>query len=392
VGVGGEFGKYYPKERSTPTFFSLKYRRYIMAFKVKRSTVKKAAKAGVKVIEKLPQVEAFRESLAKEPIETIAKTCYAMARSRKRIEGVTGVNLMPVKARTTAIEGQALNDVTLSSTMYMFRPPRKRVDDAVKYCMKRTVSQDLDGILDGQMVFDIDVLDAKPVKNNPGNSSDYSPISVKKAFDNYLEGRLRKFNTDPSEYAIANAEQGTIHVKSLSSELTIANLYGTGCFLDIYELVPQHNLGPSTYVSAVEATGAMSPLWTYATGLNQTDMMEDTPSERSLGMVPSNSTYWQRTWKVVKHVKVNMTGNSVHRHKSFYEINKTVSYPELDQFSPDGGKFAGWNPTYMIVFRGAPSAGNLAAASQIRYTCDMQLNYEATPDRQNKVIVFNVDT
>lgn len=366
------------------------------SFKVKRAMksriVKKGAKTVMDAVKKLPQVEAYRETLAKEPIETIAKICYAAARGRKRVEGATGLSLVPTSARTVAIEGQALNDVTTSTNMYMYRPPRKRVDDAVKYCMKRTVSQDVTGLANAQTVIDVNVLDAKPVENNPGTSADYTPISIEKAFNNYLEGRLRVFNTDPSEYAIANAQQGNIHVKSLSAELTIANLYGTGCMLDIYELVPQHTLGPTTYVNATQASGAMSPLWTYAEGLNQTDMLEDTPSERSLGMVPSNSTYWQRTWKVVKRVKVNMTGNSVHRHKSFYEINKTVSYPELDQFSTKGGKFAGWNPTFMLVFRGTPSAGELAAASQIRYTCDIQLNYEATPDRQNKVIVYDGNT
>lgn len=398
MGVGGEFGKYYPKEHSTPTFFSFKYRRYIMAFKVKRKTVKKGAKLVADAVKRLPQVEAFRESLAKEPIEGIAKICYAAVRNRKRVEGALGLSLIPSDARDVAIDGQAVSDVTMSANMYMYRPPRKRVPDMMKFVMKRTVEDNIEGAANEQAVFDINMLDAKPVKDNPGNSSDYTPLSIGGAFGSFLEGRFRQNPTGAGgndTYFTANTTQTSLHFKSLSSELTISNLHSTGLMLDIYELIPQFNIGPSTYSTSggtKYATGYMSPTWTFGQGILHTDSTEDTMTNLSLGANPGNSTYFQRTWKVIKKVRVNMTGNSVHRHKSFYEINKTVSYPEWDQFSPDGGKFAGWNPTYMIVMRGTPNASSQSASTRVRYNCDLQLNYEASPDKQNKVIVYDANT
>lgn len=343
-----------------------------------------------KEVAKLPEVQKFRESLANEPIETLTTMSEKIAKSRKRVEGATGLSLIPTDTRQVSISGNASNDFTTSANMYMFRPPRKRVDDAVKYVMKRSVTNSLTSSANANAVYDINILDGKPVKLNPDSNSDYTPMSVKRAFDNYLEGRTYKGATG----FLARKEQSSIHVKSLSIDLTISNLYATGVLVDVYELVPQFDLGPTSYDSENIAVGYMSPYWTCTEGLSTFNVQQtdDALNVLDLAFVPNNSTYFQRCWKKVKHLRLNIQANGVHRHKSIHQINKTITYQEMAQISDDGGKIAGWNPTFLIVQRGIPTAGEQAATSSIRYSCNIQLNYEATPDRQAKVIVFDDNT
>ena len=345
-----------------------------------------------KEVAKLPQVQKFRESLASEPIETIAKLAQEASKQKKRVEGATGLNLMPVGARKAAISGTASNDFTTSTSMYMFRPPRKRVDDAVRYAMKRSVTNTQIGAVNENNVYDINILDAKPVKNNPDTSSDYTPMSVKRAFDNMLLGNTTE--SADSTATVAKVAQSDLHVKSLSVDLTLSNLYATGVLIDVYELVPQFDLGPTEYSTENYSAGYMSPYWCCIKGIQGAKVIQtdDTLETLDLAFVPSNSTYFNRCWKTVKHLRLNMSANSVHRHKSVYEINKTVTWQQMDQVSGDGGKFAGWNPTFLIVQRGIPVAGEQAAANSIRYSCNIQLNYEATPDKQAKVIVYDENT
>lgn len=340
----------------------------------------------------LDKFEKMRENIANEPITEIARLAFEAASRRKRVEGATGTNLMPLDTRQAAISSDAAKAITTSASMYMYRTPRKKVEDAVKYVMKRSTSQQNTGSVDAVKVYDINILDAKPVKLNPNTDLDYSNMSVQRAFDNYLLGKTQEYLSDnPHEAKLA---QSNVHVKSLSIELTFSNLYDSGVMLDVYELVPQHSLGPSSYINESYSVGYMSPLWTYIQGMDTDNVIQtdDVLSHSNLAAKPSNSTVYNRTWKEVKHLRLNLAGSTVHRHKSFYEINKTVTFQELDQFSDDGGKFAGWNPTFLVLQRGVPTAGEQAAANSVRYACNIQLNYEATPDRQSKVIVFDSNT
>lgn len=345
-----------------------------------------------KAVNKLPEVQKFRESLANEPIETLVNLAEKAAKSRKRVEGATGLSLIPTDTRQVSISAKAANDFTTSANMYMYRPPRKRVEDAMKYVMKRSVTGTSTGDVNVNSIYDLNILDAKPVKDNPGSDSDYTPMSIERAFNNYLEGRTY-INSGGSGF-LARTEQADIHVKSLTIDLTFSNLYSTGVLIDVYELVPQFDLSSSTYESANYAPGYMSPYWTCTEGVSSSNVQQtdNTLAVTNLAFIPSNSTYFQRCWKKVKHLRLNMQSNGVHRHKSVHQINKTVTYQQMAQVSDDGGKFAGWNPSFLIIQRGIPTAGEQASASSIRYSCNIQLNYEATPDKQNKVIVFDSHT
>ena len=355
------------------------------------TTMKKTSTSLQTKADKLVKNNKLRETIAQEPIVAILKIAADEARKRKRVEGATGINLMPTDTREASISSDAVGDITMSASAYMYRTPRKNVDDVVKYQMNRAITHEVNSSADSAGIYDINILDARAVESNPNSGDDYSHLTIEKAFNKLLLGETK--DKDGTAFT-GKVQQQSIHVKSLTIDLTFANLLETGVFVDVYELVPQHTLGPSTYYDTNFSTGYMSPKWTYSSSLeasSNTDTIfpQDVMTYSKLAANPMSATNFSRTWKQVKRLRLNLGNKAVHRHKSVYSINKTVSYQEYAQFSPSGGKFAGWNPTFMIVVKGAPTGGSEAAASSIRYTCNMQMNYESSPDRQAKVIVFD---
>lgn len=347
---------------------------------------------------KMEQAQKLRDDLAHQPVRKLVGLAAKAAGIEKSPVGANGKNLLPVDARSIVINGAATGDVTSSMSMYMYRPPRKRSVNSIQYAMKTMASRTIGSVENAQSLFDIDILDAVPVKDDNQGDAKYSNLTVKRAFDNYIQTTYNNLN---GAAKTAKIQQTAIHFKSLTSELIITNNNTTSMMVDVYELVPQHTLGPSTRESENLASGYMSPRYTFEEGLKTGDNTEviftdDQMGATSLAANPFNSTMFSRTWKVVKQLRLNITGKSTHRHKSVYEINKTVSYQEMAQFSPDGGKFAGWNPTYFCVQRGVPgdvlSATKEAVTTNSTYLCNMQLNYEANPEAQAKVIVFDANT
>ena len=339
---------------------------------------------------------AARDWVEGKTIPEILNEAQKLAERLPQPKGFTGINLQRPGNRRVVVDGTANANISNSATMFAYRPPRSRPADVVKYAYKTLATKDINVSESQQAIFDIDILDAEPVYDNPDSNDKYSNLTIRHAFDKYLKTQF-KGDTDAGtdQDITAFIQQTSLHFKSLTTDLVITNRESTALFVDIYELVPQHVLGLTTYASSSNhATGYMSPRWTYEQGMSDTDVieMQDDLTPNSLSSNPYDSTLFSRTWKEVKHVRVNMTGNSVHRHKSAYSINKTVSYQEMAQFSTSGGKFAGWNPTYLIVAKGAPAAGMAGTTGSLSYTCNMQLNYESNPSRQAKVIVYDDKT
>lgn len=323
-----------------------------------------------------------KDWLAEKTISALTKEAEKMSEKLKSPVGVTGINLTLPSNRKVTIPGSA-GDFTNSTSLYSFRPPRRKPENVINYAMKTMTTGNTSSSAGTQKIFDINILDMEPVTNNPDSNDKYSNLTIRHAFDKYIITQ----NEAPTA---ARVQQTSIHIRSLSVDLVLTNKTSNMVFLDIYELVPQHQLGPTSYSSAEYAVGYMSPYWTFKTGLaTDTMQLQDTLEAEDIQANPFNSTEFSRTWKVVKQVRVNMKGSSVHRHKAVYQINKTVSYQEMAQFSTQGGKAAGWNPTYMVVQKGAPGASQGADASSITYSANLQLNYEANPSRQAKVIVFD---
>ena len=361
-------------------------------FKTAKGWVKKAGNYVENAATIIESADNARQVIADMGVAEIVTTCVKAASQERTPVGVGGKNLLPTTARDVAISSDAQRAITTSASMFMYRPPRKRSSENVQYIQKMSGGGKIETSADTQEAYDVNVLDAVPVKDNPTDSAinQYSKLTVKRAFDDHL---LSEFSDYSGDAYTAKVNQSSLHFKSLSIELNITNNESTGCMLDVYELVPQHTLGPTEYETSkgvFSAVGYMSPRWTFESGLESSDVIfagADMPYSK-LGSKPSNSSVFSRTWKQVKHLRLNMAGNTVHRHKSAYSINKTVSYQEYAQFSTSGGKFASWNPTFLFVQRGVPSGTTQALASSITFSTNFQLNYEGSPDKQNKVIVY----
>ncbi len=327
----------------------------------------------------------FRESIANQPLDFVAKETMSMAQKMKTPIGTLGLSLMPGAAKEASISGSATGDVTTSATMYAFRPPRKRNREGeITYIKKATTTYQQTSSANQQAVFDLNILDAEPVLNNSATAP-YSRLTIRDCFDEYLKAQVQ----DTSQSYELYKQQTSIHVKSVNSELMIKNNTSSIALVEIYELVPQHTLGPSTYSSQVNATGYMSPQWTFNNGLKDVLELEDNLMFTSIDAKPTDSSLWYRSWRVIKKVRVNLTGNSLHRHKSSIAVNKTVTYPESAQFSTSGGKFAGWNPCYMIIQKGGPTGTDTASSSDVTYTCSMDMRYHASAQEQARVIVYD---
>ena len=362
-----------------------------------KPTIKKVAETVkttpvYKAASKAKNAKELKDALSTQTIPSLLGLAYKAAEKRKIPVGFTGLNLLPKESRDTVVLGSAIGDMTSSMSMYMYRPPRKKRDgfEGIKYAQKTMSTLELGIAANSQGLFDIPLLCGKEVKLNPATDNKYNNLSVQRAFDQYLKSKVQ---VDTTEETLKNA-QTSIHITSLTNELIITNNKTTSAYVDIYELVPQHNLGPSEYSSKVKSDGYMSPTWCFQQMASTTLETDDALDSASIAFSPYDSTVFSRTWKEIKRVRINLTGNATHRHKSVYQINKTVSYQEMAQFSPDGGMFAGWNPVIFGVMKGTPGedgagTSRRARESHITFLSNMQLNYEANPEAQAKVIVFD---
>lgn len=328
--------------------------------------------------------EAYREKLAQVPVAELVSIAVNAAKGEKSPRGADGVNLNAVVNRDVAIIGTAVGDFTTSSSMYMYRPHRKRTLEGVNYVQKTRSTFSKTSPAGNQGYWDLSILDAVPVLNNPDSDSKYSNLTIKKAFDDFLVAS----NIGDDKLKV---NQSSIHMKSLSCEVNITNRETHSVVLDIYEVVPKHALGPTEYQNEGYSIGYMSPSWTWAVGLtSDTPMLEDTLTAPNVGSKPTDSVNFSRSWNVVKHVKVNLTAGSTHIHKMAYAINKTVSYQEYAQFSTSGGKLAGWNPSLLFRLRGVPTADNsLSSSGSLAIYADMQLNYSGYMSEGARAIVFD---
>jgi len=331
--------------------------------------------------------ESFRKKMADVPVTELALAVYNHAKGEKSPRGADGVNLNAPSNRDVSIPGSAVGDFTTSSSMYMYRPALKRSMTGVNYIQKTRATGTKTSAADGQTAWDISIVDAVPVLLNPDSNEKYSNLTIKKAFDDFLIASNQ--GTDKLKL-----QQTSIHMKSLTAEINIRNANSTPCILDLYEVIPKFDLGPTEYSNFGYAVGYMSPTWCWRQGLiTDTPQLEDTLALETVGSRPSDSVNFSRSWKVVKRVKVNLTGNSTHIHKMAYAINKTVPYQAYAQFSTSGGKLSGWNPTVMCVLRGVSDTTNpLASAAGISYYSNLQLNYSGYMSEGSRAVVFDTNT
>ena len=328
--------------------------------------------------------ESLKKMLQEDTLGGLATVVAKFATQAKTPIGADGLSLLPTSLRDVSIPASAVGDVTGSANAYVFRPPRKRAPEgAVGYNAITKKLIEMTSAVNTQGTFAIDVLDMAPVQSNPADSTKYSNMTVKNFFDYYQQTSLESGET-------LRLEQTSIHLKSVTNELMLTNNGTDVALVDIYEVIPKFDLGDTVYANETRATGYMCPRYAFATGLSTDTMeVEDAFNQAKVGAKPSQSILFQRCWKVIKHVRVNLTAGSVHRHKSIISVNKTIPYQEMANAASSGLKKSGYMSSYLLVAKGAPSSSNLATALDVTALCNMEATYDAYAAEQSKVIVYD---
>lgn len=317
----------------------------------------------------------------------------------KRVTGANGQRLGATKMESfkrTLLDTKTVNSVTHSSTYYCYRAPQKLDDNRQMYIEKRAIKTEITSEAGEQQYADLNILDVEQVSNNPGTSADWSKLTLKRAYDKALRPVMKIFDNSGVEQTVEQLETNTsLHFHNLTGELMIR--LPDPCEITIYDLVPKFDLGPTTYSSETYAEGYMSPSWCFNEGVASanTMMLDDNYTSlrgRNPASRPTDSVTFTRTWEVVKETRVIAQNNSLHKHLFNYQINKSVPYQRMAQASPQGTKFAGWNPCVMIILKGIPdtvNTSNLTTAASATITGRYALTYSSNLNQNTKAIVYD---
>lgn len=323
----------------------------------------------------------------KPALYELLKFVQQQSKGFKSPSGESGRSLNAVDAEL--IETSAVGATTESASMYFYRPCRKsHPAETVRYEYKSNRYNTIGNDPNAQGAGDINGMVLTPPKNDPDTENRYANISVKNIFDKILlnQSKLGTGEVNPQK------EFASVHFESYIQNLMI-KAPTQGAIVDIYDLCPKFGIGGSEVNAASPnpryVEGYMSPLYAWNFGLQKTIDAEDTYTYIKLGSEPRNSLIFNRCWKVIKKTTVRMGNSSVHRHRSVFGINKTVTESEMAQCQSEGG-MAPWTPTTLVVVRGYVTTGNTQAeATSVSLQCESSLSYRQYPGATTKVIVYD---
>jgi hypothetical protein len=285
------------------------------------------------------------------------------------------------------VETTAAKSTTDSSSLYFYRPHRKNHPaESIDYTYKRNRSFNETVGANVQGVGDVNGMVLEPPLNDPNDSTSYSNISVRKIFDDAMASVYSKASDALTEYNQPK-QNISVHLGTYTQTLQIV-APAQGAIVEIYDLKPKFGIGPSTYIDETSLTGFMSPRYCMSNGLTEIIEPDDTYTLAVLGARPTDSLMFKRTWDVIKKTTVRMTDSSIHRHRSVFGINKTISYQEMAQASTSGG-MAPWCPTQMVIVRGFTSTTEQSKGVTVAFQQETSLNYKAYPGGKTKVIVYD---
>lgn len=316
-----------------------------------------------------------------------------MAKDHKIPIGSNGLRVGPTKEKDfqeQKIDTRAVGASTYSSCYWMYRPKQTLKSPRQQYRFKTSVQSAIESSANAQQIMDLSVLHARPVQNNPDSDSKYTNLSIKEAFDYVLRAQTKYTGESgtPEDLTIPESNT-TIHLESITAETIITN-GDNASEITIYDLVPQYDLGPTSYTSERYATGYMSPGWCWAQGLNSESIeLKDSLAASTIGSKPSDSVTFSRSWQVIKKTKVTMTSNSTHKHNFMCGINKSIPYQKMAQVSSDGGSFGGMCPTILIVTRGLPTSTLLATTSNVNVSSNLELRTSSNLNQSPQAIIYD---
>jgi hypothetical protein len=353
-------------------------------------SVGRATKKSYTVLKKVVPVvkEATQELNMPGAIKVLGK----LEESMKQPKGSNGLALGPTKLlkfSDQSINSPAVGSSTYSNTFYAYRPkvdlksPRQRYRQKTAILTNKTIGDNQ------QQILDISLLDAVPVLNNPDSDSKYTNLSIKAAFDNVL----RAVMTTGGSSITQRESNTTIHLDLVAGEFLITN-GSTASEVTIYDCIPQYDLGPTTYSSEAYSVGYMSPSWCWYQGLDAADTLylNDQMTPYKIGAKPTDSVTFSRAWKIIKRTTIRMTSNAVHKHNFVCGINKSIPYQRYAQASSGGGKFGGYCPTSMLMFRGLPTSTQQATSAEVNVSCNLEFRYSSNLNQSTQAIVYDSTT
>ena len=356
---------------------------------LKKSGIKLAKKVGSSAFNSATKTlkTELSKKISKQDIDALMKTTQIFAEKIKSPSGVLGRNLNLVKMEL--LDQPAVGGTTESTSLFSYRPKRTpKTTDTIFYTAKRTKKIDITNS-DGQQYIDdrnLALLEP-PTNDNLSSDTSYTNFSLRNEFDRMLLARV----TDQTTEQDTLKQTLTANYHSLAS-LMILRAPAQGAIVEIYDLQPKFAIGPATYQSEGYATGYLSPKWCWGAGTGSTIIESmDNISQNTIGSEPMESPTFRRTWNITKKTTVRMTSNSIHRHRSIFNINKSVTYDEMAQCSTSGGTVP-WLPTQMVVVRGYPTSTSKAEAVTVSCQQESTLHYSSRLAKSTSVIVYNNNT
>lgn len=359
----------------------------------KRAGIRVAKKAGnaalgVATVALKTELAKFAE---KQDIDSLVKSTQKFAERIKTPTGVLGRNLNLYKMQL--LDQPAVGGTTESESLFSYRPKRTmKTTDTIQYTAIRNKKMDFTNVAGQQIAGDRNLALLEPPTNDVLTSdTSYTNFSIRNEFDRMLRART----VDSTEQALDQPKQSLIaNFHSLSSVM-ILKAPSQGAIVEIYDLQPKFGIGPATYNSEAYAIDHLSPLWcwvagTQVAGQSTLETMDDY-QHTVVGADPLISPTFRRTWNIIKKTTVRMTSNAIHRHRSVFNINKSVTYDEMAQASTSGGT-APWLPTIMVVVRGYPTSTSLAESVTVNIQQESTLTYSSRLAKTSNVVVYNNNT
>lgn len=319
----------------------------------------------------------------------VQETCEKL----KTPTGVKGHNLN--KDKMQLLSGTAVGDTTETTCVFSYRPKKTRkMEDTIFYEAVRNKSFTFTTTAGKQYVADRNLaLLEPPGGDDISTDTSYTNFSIRNEFDRMFQARLVQ-NTGGSTYAKDQLEQNMIANFHQLHSTMIIKAPTSGAIVEIYDLQPQFGIGPGTKQNEFQADDHISPQWCMKNGFANNVGSLQTQAGYDFNVVgadPMDSSTFRRTYNVIKKTTVRMTKDSVHRHRLVFGINKSVTWDEMGQASPNGGT-APWLPTQMVIARGYPNSGSLAESVELTIQQESMLKYSSRVGANTQVIVYNNNT
>jgi len=190
---------------------------------------------------------------------------------------------------------------------------------------------------------------------------------------------------------VPTRETSKVDIKRLDVVTTLVNDCNIPIYLDVYELVPKHDVAHRDLSPRIgRVAGAYSPLWCVAVGLDKTPGGSLTSFEE-LEVKPTASLMFNTFWKCVHQTSLEMLPGSTHKHTSVYELNLLLNNMRV---SVTDGVLAGASPVFLFVTRGSPVASRTDAsvvgvgASRALVTQEFLL-HAVSPAISSEIIIEN---